>query len=197
VLLIVNKLFLRLKMSFKIIHTKIPGCFQIIFNKIEDSRGGFVKTFHIHSFKQLGIDMTTSEEYFTYSVKNVFRGLHFQLPPMDLDKIVCCLSGSVTDFVVDLRKGSPTYKQWLKFELDGHKPSAVFVPLGLAHGFHVKSNNAIMHYKVSKTYDVKYDTGISYKSFEFAEEIVNPIISERDSKFALLEEFDNPFKFSS
>lgn len=182
-------------MSFKVIQSKIPGCFEITFNQMKDNRGSFTKTFHEHLFKELHINMDVAEEYFTHSVKNVFRGLHFQLPPMDLDKMVYCVSGKVTDFVVDLRVGSPTYGDWVSFELDGDKPSAVFVPVGLAHGFHVKSDSAMMQYKVSNVYDSKCDAGISYTSFDFAKSIVDPIISERDLKFVTLEQFENPFKF--
>ena len=151
-------------------------CFEIIFNQIKDKRGSFTKTFHESVYQELNLKIDIVEEYFTYSHKNVFRGLHFQLPPKDLDKMVYCVHGKVTDFVVDLRIGSPYYGEWLSFELDSEKPSAVFVPKGLAHGFYVKSDDAIMQYKVSEIYDPLFDSGISYSTFEFSENIINPII---------------------
>lgn len=177
----------------QVIKSKIEGCFEIIFNDLKDKRGGFIKTFHEDIFKELNIDLKVTEEYFTYSTKNVFRGLHFQIPPMALDKVVFCVSGRVTDYVVDIRKNSPTYGQYLAFDLDGQKPKAIFMGKGLAHGFYVKSDFAMMQYKTSAVYDAKCDAGISYKSFDFAEDIVTPVISDRDAAFVTLDQFNNPF----
>lgn len=182
-------------MDFKKIQSKIPGCFEIIFNQIKDKRGSFTKTFHETLYKELDVKIELAEEYFTHSQKNVFRGLHFQLPPKALDKMVYCAFGKVTDFVVDLRIGSPSYGEWVSFDLDSDKPSAVFVPEGLAHGFYVKSDFAIMQYKVSKVYDPLFDAGISYSTFDFSKNINDPIISDRDLHFETIEQFENPFKF--
>jgi dTDP-4-dehydrorhamnose 3,5-epimerase len=182
-------------MSFNLIQSKIPGCFQVTFNQIKDKRGSFVKTYHEDLFKELNINISSKEEYFTYSVKNVFRGLHFQLPPKALDKVVYCVLGKVTDYVVDLRLGSPTYGSWDSFDLDGDTPSAVIIPIGLAHGFYVKSDYAMMQYKVSEIYDSKFDTGISYTTFDFEKDMINPILSDRDFNFSTIDKFNNPFVF--
>ena len=139
--------------------------------------------------------MNLKEEYFTFSSKNVFRGLHFQNPPKALDKIIYCVSGRVTDYVVDLRTGSPTFGEYASFELDGENPRAVFAPVGLAHGFYVKSEHAVMQYKVSEVYDPACDTGISYTSFAFSKDIVNPVISDRDKEFVSFKEYKSPFTF--
>lgn len=182
-------------MSFKKINSSLQDCFSIEFNQLNDQRGHFIKTFHTQAFKELGIDMEVKEEYFTLSTKNVFRGLHFQLPPKDIDKLVFCVSGIVKDYVVDIRKGSPTYGKYECFELNGDVPKAIFVPKGFAHGFHVISEDALMQYKVSGVFDKDCDYGISYQSFDFAEDISNPILSERDEKFETIYQFDSPFKY--
>lgn len=182
-------------MSCKVRESFIPGCFEIIFTPFNDARGSFIKTFHNEIFKELNVNINVAEEFFTYSKKNVFRGLHFQVPPMELSKVIYCVSGSVRDFVVDLRVGSPTYGQWAGFDLNEESPSAVFIPPGLAHGFYVTSEKAIVQYKVSKLYDPASDTGISYTTFDFAKEIVDPVISEKDSKLVSIDEFVSPFKF--
>lgn len=184
-------------MSFKIIPSAISGCFEIEFTRLNDVRGNFTKTFNVDLFKELNITMPVDEEYFTYSIKNVFRGLHFQTPPKDIDKIVYCVNGQVNDYVVDLRVGSPTYGKYVCFELNGERSKAIFVPTGLAHGFHVLSDNALMQYKVSRVFDKDCDTGIAFKTFEFAKDIVNPILSERDKQFVTFEEFDSPFTFNA
>ncbi len=182
-------------MSFKVRESFIPGCFEIIFTPFNDKRGSFVKTFHHEIFKEFHVDVNVAEEFFTYSKKNVFRGLHFQIPPMELSKIIYCVSGSVKDYVVDLRTGSPTYGKWCSFNLDEEKPLALFIPPGLAHGFYVNSNHSIMQYRVSKIYDPEHDKGISYTTFDFAKDIVDPILSEKDSRLITIDQFESPFKF--
>lgn len=177
----------------QIIKSQIDGCFEIIFNDLKDKRGGFIKTYHQEIFSELGLNFILAEEYFTYSTKNVFRGLHFQIPPMALDKLVFCVSGQVTDYVVDIRKNSPTYGKYMAYNLDGNTPKAIFMGKGLAHGFYVKSDFAMMQYKTSAVYDAKCDAGISYTSFDFAKDIINPIISDRDAAFLTLDKFNNPF----
>src|SRR6478609_6559759 len=97
---------------FKLEPSKIPGCFVIFFNKMNDNRGSFTKTFHTDVFRELGLNFNFSEEYFSSSHKNVFRGLHFQVPPKAIDKIIFCATGAITDYVIDLRKGSPTFGEW-------------------------------------------------------------------------------------
>jgi dTDP-4-dehydrorhamnose 3,5-epimerase len=182
-------------MSFKVRESFIPGCFEIIFTPFNDARGSFIKTFHSDIFKELNVEVHVAEEFFTYSKKNVFRGLHFQVPPMDLSKIIYCVSGSVKDFVVDLRVGSPTYGKWTCFELNEEKPLAIYIPPGLAHGFYVNSSQSIMQYKVSKAYDPDCDKGISYTTFDFAKDIIDPVISEKDSRLITMDQFESPFIF--
>ena len=72
-------------------------------------RGRFVKIFHEPSYTALGLETNFAEEYYSVSHKNVIRGLHFQVPPMDHVKMVYCLEGHALDVVLDLRVGSPTY----------------------------------------------------------------------------------------
>jgi dTDP-4-dehydrorhamnose 3,5-epimerase len=182
-------------MISEIIPSKVQGCKQIVLNRFEDKRGTFTKTFHEDIFKSADINMHVAEEYFTSSVKNVFRGMHFQIPPADHEKIVHCNIGVVTDFVVDLRTGSPTYGQYDAFELDGEKPKLIYIPKGLAHGFFVHSAMALMQYKVSTVYDLKCDTGLLYTSFDFSKDFRNTIVSDRDLGFSEFENFNSPFKF--
>lgn len=182
-------------MISEIIPSKIPGCKLIVLNRFIDKRGAFIKTFHEDIFKGSGISMKVAEEYFTSSVKNVFRGMHFQVPPSDHEKIVYCNLGKITDYVFDLRVGSPTYGQYDAFELDGEKPKLVYIPKGIAHGFYVHSELAVLQYKVSTVYDLKCDTGILFSSLPFADDIINPVISDRDKEFVSFQDFRSPFKY--
>jgi dTDP-4-dehydrorhamnose 3,5-epimerase len=173
--------------------SKLQGCLEIYLNQAIDKRGSFIKTFHQEIFKEHNIQMHVAEEYFSNSTKNVFRGMHFQLPPMDHEKMVMCIKGSVTDYVVDLRKTSETYGEFTSFQLSEDTPQIIYIPKGMAHGFYVHSEDAILHYKVSTVYNEIYDAGIKFTSFPFAAEINNPIISDRDLNFPDFNVFKTPF----
>lgn len=180
---------------FNVVQTKIPGCFEIQFLKREDSRGSLTKTFHAPSFKDLKLDMEFNEEFFIYTNKDVFRGMHFQNPPTAVSKLVYIVHGELTSYVVDLRVGSPTYGDYVSFELSSKTPKAIFLDKGLALGYMIKSDFAITQYKQSGVFDPATDDAIDYKSFAFAKDIVNPILSDKDIKAVSFKDFKNDFKF--
>ena len=93
----------------KIISEPLHKCFVLKSTKSCDNRGSFVKTFNDNVFLDLGINFKVKEQFISKSKKNVIRGLHFQKPPYEHDKIVFCSRGNVIDVLVDLRKHSKTF----------------------------------------------------------------------------------------
>jgi dTDP-4-dehydrorhamnose 3,5-epimerase len=182
-------------MQFDIRKTKIPGCFNIFPRPIEDDRGHFVKTFHEDCFKVHGLETHYTEEYYSLSYKRVLRGLHFQLPPMDHAKVTYCVYGTVLDAVLDLRIGSPTYGDFEMFELSAEHANMVYIPKGMAHGFYVVSDVAIMMYRVTASYSPEHDAGIAWNSAGIPWTDSSPVISVRDSKFVALKDFKSPFAY--
>ncbi len=158
-----------------------------------DNRGTFVKTFHESSLLEHDIEFTLRESYFSFSKKDVIRGMHFQLPPFQHSKIVFCPQGAILDVIVDLRKNSPTYRQYFAQELSAESNKAYYIPEGFAHGFKSLTDNAITYYLVSSEYNSKQDTGVRYNSIGFDWGVKDPIISQRDLSFAGLNEFESPF----
>jgi dTDP-4-dehydrorhamnose 3,5-epimerase/CDP-3, 6-dideoxy-D-glycero-D-glycero-4-hexulose-5-epimerase len=163
--------------------THLEGVFIINNLNTIDDRGMFVKTYNKSAFQDLNIDFEIRESFFSVSKKNVIRGMHFQLPPFDHEKLVFVPKGSLMDVVVDLRKKSSTYKMFISVELSEGNRKSIFIPKGLAHGFKSLEDNTITVYNVSAEYNPKADAGISYDSFGFDWQIEKPIISDRDSKF--------------
>ncbi len=176
--------------------TEIPGCFEIIPTIIRDDRGCFIKTFHQGLFEQLGLETAWREEYYSTSRKGVLRGLHFQLPPHDHEKLVYCTSGAVIDVVIDLRIGSPMYGRHALFQLDAASASMIYIPKGCAHGFYVLSDTAIMMYKVSSIYAPESDAGILWNSLDIPWPDHAPLLSARDAGFNSFNDFVSPFKWS-
>jgi len=179
----------------KIQETNLQGCFELQPKRLEDERGCFIKTFHVPTFKDLGLCTEFNEEYYSVSTKGVIRGMHFQLPPDDHVKLVYCTVGKVLDVVLDIRKGSPTYGKCEHFELNADKANMVYIPKGMAHGFCVLSDSATMLYKVSTVYSPKCDAGIRWDSIGFDWGQDAPTVSERDSNLQGMSEFDSPFVF--
>lgn len=178
---------------FELKSSKLDGCFELQPNVFGDTRGRFVKVFHSQEFAARGLEMNFSEEYYSISNKNVIRGMHFQLPPNDHIKMVYCTAGRVMDVVVDLRKKSPTYKEYVVFELSEEKANMVYIPKGMAHGFCVLSDQATMIYKVSTVYAPAYDSGIRWDSLGIDWPIADPVMSSRDQEFLPLDKFESPF----
>lgn len=150
----------------------------------------------------------------------VMRGLHFQRPPFTQSKLVRCVKGAVLDVAVDIRKGSPTYGQHVacllcardeegeriakEFSLTAnHSPLTgkiglqFFVPRGFAHGFAVLSETAVFQYKCDEFYHPEADGGISILDDSLGIDWKIPtdkaLLSEKDTKHALLKDFDSPF----
>ena len=180
---------------FEFQETTLPGCFEIHPKIIHDNRGRFVKTFHKDLFKEKGIQTDFREEYYSHSKKGVIRGMHFQTPPSDHEKLVYCISGEVIDVIVDLRIGSPTYGQHAAFTLNAAKATSLYIPKGMAHGFYATSDLATLIYKVSTIYDQSNDSGILWSSIGFNWPTHDPITSERDKYFCRLVDFASPFKY--
>lgn len=180
-------------MKVEIKETKIPGCYELIPRIVGDERGVFVKTFHKEVFAQFSMETHFAEEYYSSSVKGVLRGLHFQTPPHDHVKIVYCVEGEVFDAVVDMRKGSPTYGEFIIFSLSSKKANMLYIPKGVAHGFYVISNTATLMYKVTTQYSPEHDTGILWSSVDIPWPDKEPIISVRDRSFVKFADFNSPF----
>ena len=130
-----------------------------------------------------------------YFKTEVLRGLHFQRPPHDHEKIVYCTDGGVLDVVVDLRAGSPVYGKHVMIELTADKANMIYIPRGLAHGFYVTTKSATMHYKVSTQYAQSHDTGILWNSAGIDWPDDNPVLSSRDQSFSTFSDFESPFLF--
>lgn len=179
----------------EICKTKLPGCFELQPKVFKDYRGTFVKTFHEEVFSKHQLNTNFAEEYYSFSYQNVFRGLHFQIPPKEHTKMVYCVQGEVIDAVVDLRVGSPTYGEGETFSLSAEKGNIIYIPPGFAHGFFVTSETAIMMYKVSSVYSPEQDTGIHWNSVGILWPSPNPIVSKRDNEFVALSDFNSPFVY--
>lgn len=187
----------------EIIKTAIDGVVLIKPKIFGDARGYFLESFSQREFDEevaiplYGKPIIFVQDNESMSSYGVMRGLHFQRPPFTQSKLVRCVKGKVLDVAVDIRKGSPTYGQHVAVELSEDNHLQFFVPRGFAHGFAVLSETAVFQYKCDRFYAPQADCGISILDeslgIDWQIPVDKAILSEKDTKHALLKDFDSPF----
>ncbi|MBN1143809.1 MAG: dTDP-4-dehydrorhamnose 3,5-epimerase family protein [Bacteroidales bacterium] len=178
---------------FELIPTPISGCFEIRPRVFEDNRGRFIKVFHRNWFVENKLNADYEEQYYSVSKARVIRGLHFQSPPNAHVKLVSCITGSICDVVVDLRKSSTTYHQVFSLELNSLSGNMLYVPEGLAHGFYVLSERCIFLSMNSRKFAPECDQAIRWNSINFNWPDNQPVVSEKDKNAIKLEQYNSPF----
>lgn len=182
----------------EVIKTDIDGVLIIEPKVFGDARGYFLESFNAKEFaEKTGLNINFVQDNESMSTYGVMRGLHFQNPPYTQSKLVRCVKGAVLDVAVDIRKGSPTYGKHVAVELTEDNHRQFFVPRGFAHGFAVLSKTAVFQYKCDNFYAPQADGGISILDDSLGIDWKIPtdkaLLSEKDTKHALLKDFDSPF----
>lgn len=179
-------------MGFEFQELDLKGAYLIRDFFAGDNRGNFTKCFEKSIFKDAGIDFQLDETFFSCSVKNVVRGLHFQMKNPQA-KLISVVAGRAWDVIVDLRKDSPTFKRWIARELSADNHLSFYVPRGFAHGFASLENGTVMLYHCDGKYDKETDTGIRFDDPDIGISWIvddrSAIHSERDKKLMSLREY--------
>ena len=182
----------------KRIDTALPGVCILEPVVHGDHRGYFMETYSQKTLADLGIDSVFVQDNQSFSTrKGVLRGIHFQNGPMAQAKLVRANRGAVLDVAVDLRKGSPTYCQWVAVELSEENRRMLFVPRGFGHGFVTLTDNVEFCYKVDNLYSKECDRGIRFNDPAIGVDwgIADPILSEKDTTSPLLKDSDCNFTY--
>jgi dTDP-4-dehydrorhamnose 3,5-epimerase len=159
----------------------------------EDPRGAFTKVFETSWFPE---QRRLAEVFLNCSRLGAVRGLHFQSPPSDHNKIVSCLHGRIYDVLLDLRPDSPSFGQPVALVLDASQPKAVFIPAGVAHGFQAMQDDSTVLYLTDSPHDPDRDLGINPFSVGVAWPLPASVVSDRDRALPNWSEFRNPFATS-
>ncbi|WP_299212974.1 dTDP-4-dehydrorhamnose 3,5-epimerase [uncultured Aquimarina sp.] len=143
--------------------TKLKGCFILEPSVFEDGRGYFFESYNQSKFNELiNQDVNFVQDNQSFSTKGVTRALHYQLGEYAQAKLVRVLQGNVLDVAVDLRKDSPTFKQYVAVELSEENKKQLFIPRGFGHGFVVLSDTATFFYKCDNFYNKEAEGGIIF-----------------------------------
>ena len=175
-----------------ILTSELPGVLIIEPKVFGDARGFFLETWNARRYREAQIDDRFVQDNIPMSRRGTLRGLHFQNPNPQ-GKLVSVLQGEVFDVAVDLRQNSSTYGRWYGLNLSSENKRQFYIPPGLAHGFQVLSETALFHYKCTDYYEPKNELTIRWNDPQLGIQwpIMEPILSERDTKAPLLSELPN------
>ena len=173
--------------------TPMEGLLVLQTLPFQDARGGFQKPFNADFFREHGLATDFKEFYYSVNRKGVIRGMHFQTPPCDHEKLVYVSRGRILDVVLDIRKGSATYGKYFETELNASDGCALYIPRGFAHGFCALEEESVVNYAQTSCYDREHDCGILYSSFGYTWPAEDPVLSPRDGSFPAFQDFNSPF----
>jgi len=153
----------------EIIDTSIPAVKIFISKKIEDERGYFSEIYNKSALEILGFELNFVQDNHSYSKhKFTLRGLHFQTPPFQQDKLVRVVRGSILDVAVDIRNGSPHFGKYVMEEINSSNRKQILVPAGFAHGVLTLEPDTEIIYKVTNYYSPQNDKGILWTDSDLA-----------------------------
>lgn len=172
----------------------INGSWKIDFQRFDDNRGYFYESFRDEDFKsQIGRNFAIKQTNTSSSSKGSVRGIHYALVPPSQAKLVQCQRGSIKDYVIDIRVGSPTFGQFEEIELNENSASSVFIEEGLAHAFVALENQTVVTYYVTEKYNPDREKGINPfdKTLNVKWPEIELVLSEKDKQAITLEEAKN------
>lgn len=168
----------------KVIETKLKDIYILEPAVYGDNRGWFMESWSKRTMEDAGLYYDFIQDNHSYSsVKGTIRGLHFQNGEFAQAKLVRCVKGKVLDVVVDIRKGSPTYKEWFSVELSAENKRQLLIPRGFAHGFVTITDEVEFVYRADNFYNKESEGAIRWNDPEIGIVwgIDDPIVSEKDS----------------
>jgi len=171
-------------MTFK--ETKLAGVFEIEITPIVDERGFFARSWCREEFIRRGLNGTLSQSSISFNPqRGTFRGMHWQAAPFAEAKLVRCTQGSICDVALDLRTGSPTFKDWTAVTLSALNRRMLYIPEGCAHGFLTLQNDTEVFYQISELYNPQSGRGVRWNDPAFGIQLPESVtvISKRDSSY--------------
>ncbi|RUT29964.1 dTDP-4-dehydrorhamnose 3,5-epimerase [Arsenicitalea aurantiaca] len=183
----------------KIVQTTLPDVKLLKPKRFGDHRGFFAETYSRRLFEGLGVNVEFLQDNHSLSATvGTVRGLHFQAPPYAQAKLVRCGRGAIFDVAVDIRRGSPTYGNWVGYELSSENGAQLYVPTGFAHGFVTLEPDSEIIYKCSEYYAPETEGALRWDDLAIGIDwpiTGEAILSEKDATAPLLAEFNSPFEF--
>lgn len=180
----------------EVIRTKLIGVYILQPKIFQDNRGWFAETWSKAHMEEMGLDYNFIQDNQSYSMKEgTLRGLHFQKGEASQAKLVHCCQGTVLDAAVDLRKGSPTYMEWITVKLSAENKLQLLIPRGFAHGFLTLTDDVEFLYKEDNSYKPESEGSILWNDLGIKWGIDSPILSKKDANAPKFNDSDVDFVY--
>ncbi len=176
--------------------TRLDGVLLITPARFGDARGFFSESWSQRTMAAAGLDHTWVQDNHSLSAQaGTVRGMHFQAPPRAQTKLVRCGRGALFDVAVDIRRGSPTYGQWVGYELSFKNGRQLLVPVGFLHGFVTRAPDTEIIYKCTDFYAPDCDRAVRYDSLgiDWGLGGLEPVLSGKDTAAPAFADFNSPF----
>ncbi|SMX26811.1 dTDP-4-dehydrorhamnose 3,5-epimerase [Pelagimonas phthalicica] len=181
----------------QVTETPLPGVFLLEPRRFGDDRGFFCESWNKARMAEAGLDYDFVQDNHSMSAQlGTVRGLHFQSPPHAQAKLVRCGRGVLFDVAVDIRKGSPTYGQWVGYELSFDNGKQLLIPEGFLHGFATRTPDTEIIYKCSDYYAPECDGAVRFDCPDLGIDwglSGDAVLSEKDAAAPVMADFDSPF----
>lgn len=168
----------------KITDTGIEGLVVIEPRVFDDARGYFFESYNQQRFIESGINTVFVQDNESKSTFGVLRGLHYQVQPKGMTKLIRATKGKILDVVLDIRNGSSTYGKYFSVVLSAKNKKQLFIPKGFAHGFLVLSKKAVVNYKCDEFYSKEHESGILWNdpdlNIDWGIDLSKVILSDKD-----------------
>jgi dTDP-4-dehydrorhamnose 3,5-epimerase len=163
--------------------TTLRDAWLVQLEPARDGRGFFARTFCVEEFASRGLETNYPQHSISSSPRRgTLRGMHYQRDPHGEAKLVRCIKGAIWDVIIDIRPGSPTYRNWQDFELSSANGHQLYIPKGFAHGFQTLCDDVEVNYLISEPYERQSACGIRHDDPTFGITWPLPVteISEKD-----------------
>ena len=181
----------------KIIKTELADAVIIQPEVHGDARGWFMETYTQNKLGDLAKINFVQDNQSYSAQKGIIRGLHCQTNPHCQSKLIRCTRGAITDVIVDIRRGSPTYLKWIKVLLTAENKQQLFIPKGFLHGFVTLTDDVEVQYKVDDYYSKECDRSVRFDDPDLGVQwdIQDPILSAKDQNAPLFKDSDCIFEY--
>lgn len=184
-------------MPVKVHETDFPGVLIVETGCFFDERGFFSESYSKPVWDNAGFKRVFVQDNLSMSKKGTMRGLHYQINPHGMGKLVRVVSGAIFDVGIDLRKGSPMFGKWYGRKLTGENKLSVWFPAGFAHGFVALADDSIVLYKCDETHRPECERAIRYSDPQIGIRwpMMPTIVSKKDSGAPLFAEAEMNFTY--
>jgi len=152
----------------KAIPTELDGVFVIETEVFRDERGYLIVAYAADQWRALGLGDCFVQDNVSHSARGTVRGMHYQIEPHGMGKLVWPLHGAIFDVAVDIRRGSATFGNWIGRTLEADAGKAMWLPEGFAHGFMALEPETIVYYKCTAPYTPHAERVFAYNDPEVA-----------------------------